>query len=116
MFCLSSTSYTADEDFMILIRALDDLEGKIEEFKQQSKDNYFPHIQFIITGKGPLKDHYLEIFEERSQKWKHINIRTTFVSADDYPLVVASADLGVCLHFSSSGLDLPMKVVDMFSA
>jgi len=70
------------------------------------------HFMTFLTGKGPLKDHYLRIIEKKS--WVRVKVHTPWLDAADYPRLIASADLGVCLHKSSSGLDLPMKVVDMF--
>lgn len=61
-----------------------------------------------------MKQFYLEIISRR--KWKYIEIITPWLAADDYPLMLAASDLGVCLHYSSSGLDLPMKIVDMFGS
>ena len=57
-----------------------------------------------------------QIFRERNSQWKKTNIRQAWLEIDDYPKVVGSCDLGICLHYSSSGYDLPMKVVDMFAA
>lgn len=102
----SSTSWTPDEDFGLLLKALDEYEQEAQQ------SNRFPKILCVITGKGPQQKEYLKLIETKN--WTKISVITPWLESEDYPLLIASADLGVCLHWSSSGLDLPMKVVDMF--
>ncbi|CAL1686458.1 unnamed protein product [Lasius platythorax] len=106
-FIVSSTSWTEDEDFSILLNALQEYENACENSELK-----LPNLMCVITGKGPLKDFYMAIVNLKN--WKHVEIRTLWLEHEDYPKILASADLGVCLHTSSSGLDLPMKIVDMF--
>ncbi|XP_031561291.1 chitobiosyldiphosphodolichol beta-mannosyltransferase-like, partial [Actinia tenebrosa] len=104
---VSSTSWTEDEDFSVLLEALEDYE---ESASKESSG--FPKIVCAITGKGPLKEYYKSIIATKN--FKFVSICTPWLEPDDYPRLLGSADVGVCLHKSSSGLDLPMKVVDMF--
>lgn len=109
---VSATSWTADEDFSLLLDAL------CAYSIQVSSNPQLPKILAIITGKGPLKEYYLSQIQSLNQENKLVNvvIRTAWLSPEDYALLLASADLGISLHTSSSGVDLPMKVVDMFGA
>jgi beta-1,4-mannosyltransferase len=109
---VSSTSWTADEDFSLLLDALSTYSA------EATSKTYLPKIVAIITGKGPQKEYYLDQIRKLKQEKKLLNvdILTAWLTPEDYALLLASADLGVSLHTSSSGVDLPMKVVDMFGA
>eukprot|EP00808_Paulinella_micropora_P011852 g45752.t1 len=110
---VSSTSYTEDEDFSVLLKAVE-LYDRDTQKSQENKalDGQLPNVIFLITGKGPLKEYYKQ--EIAKLDLRCCRVVQAWLAAEDYPKVLACADLGISLHLSSSGLDLPMKVVDMF--
>lgn len=107
---VSPTSWTADEDFSILLEAL------VQYSADSIRHPNIPTLLAIITGKGPLKEHYTSKIKtlEEKKKLHNVVVRTAWLTASDYSLLLGSADVGISLHTSSSGVDLPMKVVDMF--
>ncbi|GAA5986026.1 hypothetical protein JCM10908_006375 [Rhodotorula pacifica] len=109
---VSSTSWTADEDFSILLRAL----SKYEQAARSRPEARLPKVVVLITGKGAGKKEFEEEVKRREQLegWEWVRIRTEWLEREDYPRLLGSADLGISLHTSTSGIDLPMKVVDMF--
>jgi len=101
---ISSTSWTPDEDFSILLDAIVKYETDNLQHKQK--------LLYIITGKGPQKEYYLNRISQL--ELKKSRVITAWLDSQDYPKLLGCADIGISLHKSSSGLDLPMKVVDMF--
>ena len=102
---VTGTSYTPDEDIFMLLDALHMLDSYL---------NKQPGICVVafITGKGPLR----EQVEMRiaALNLQHVKICCVWLKYSDYPKLLASCDVGISLHASSSGLDLPMKIWDMF--
>ncbi|CAG7716210.1 unnamed protein product [Allacma fusca] len=104
---VSTTSWTEDENFGILLTAL----TEYDKIQREDPVSY-PKLIVFITGKGPQKEYYRRLIEKLNLK--RIEIHLPWLEPEDYPKLLGCADLGVSLHTSSSGLDLPMKVVDMF--
>jgi beta-1,4-mannosyltransferase len=109
------TSWTPDEDFDLLLEALERAERTLTRSADALAANaQFPALALFLTGLGPLR----ATFEQRAARrnFKAITVKTAWLDPADYPTFVGMADLGLCLHQSSSGLDLPMKLADLRGA
>lgn len=107
---VTGTSWGADEDYSVLLQAL----RMYDELPPRAGGGERARLVVLVTGKGPLRAQFEA--EVRRMHFEKVHIGTVWLAADDYPRLLACADLGVCLHASTSELDLPMKVVDLFGA
>jgi beta-1,4-mannosyltransferase len=107
---VTSTSWTPDEDFDLLLDALSRVDAAVAERDAST----FPELRVAITGDGPLKRFYEE--KIAAVRLRRIQIRTAWLTPEDYPVFLRCADLGLCFHRSSSGVDLPMKIADMLGS
>lgn len=112
---VSPTSWSSDEDIGLLLDAAICLDAVVrKEEEAYPGQNGFPKVLIVITGKGPLLGKYKPLIKELTLH--KITILTLWFQPEDYARFLGSADLGICCHRSSSGLDLPMKIEDMFGA
>mmetsp|Transcript_37330 Transcript_37330/g.88727 ORF Transcript_37330/g.88727 Transcript_37330/m.88727 type:complete len:247 (+) Transcript_37330:915-1655(+) len=109
---VSSTSWTPDEDFSMLLAAAEAYDRRCQQEADEGLGGRHPRLLVVVTGKGPMRDDFRRRMALMDLRW--VAFRTPWLEGEDYPVLLGSADLGVSLHTSSSGLDLPMKVVDMF--
>jgi len=113
-FIVCPTSWTEDEDFDVVIEAVMHLEERVRGWEAGDSTRRFPELVILVTGDGARRAEFERRFAGLPAR--RIQLRARFLEPEDYPRVVGSADLGLCLHRSSSGLDIPMKIADLFGA
>jgi beta-1,4-mannosyltransferase len=92
---IAPTSWTADEDFDLLLASMRDATD----------------VTLIVTGDGKLRDEY-----EPRLAGLPIAVATGWLDERAYEELLRSCDAGLSLHRSASGLDFPMKIVDFLGA
>jgi beta-1,4-mannosyltransferase len=105
------TSWTPDEDFDLLLEALERADRALiaERGKEPPAD-----LAILMTGRGALRSEVEKRLARRD--FKRVAVRTAWLEPADYPVLIGMSDAGLCLHQSSSGLDLPMKLSDFRGA
>jgi beta-1,4-mannosyltransferase len=108
---VTATSWTDDEDFALLLDAVERCEST--RAARSASQEQRP-LLIVLTGSGPRRVAVEQALAGRRSGWVHL--RTAWFEEEEYPRVVGASDAGLSLHRSASGLDLPMKVLDYLGA
>jgi beta-1,4-mannosyltransferase len=101
---VSPTSWSSEEDMPLLARGL----------ARFSRSGEAPPIVVFATGVGPHRGAFEQ--HARTLQSVQLSIVTGWLPDALYRRLLSVADLGISVHRSTSGLDLPMKIVDMLAA
>ena len=114
MLLVSPTSWTRDEDYALLLEGIRLFDERLQAGSQHNGSAEGTRLILLITGQGPLRAQ----FEARISglQLRHSAVRTSWLEPGDYPRLLRIADAGVCVHRSASGVDLPIKIADMFGS
>jgi beta-1,4-mannosyltransferase len=106
---VAPTGWTADEDVDLLLDAAVRLDHMVA-----AEPHMFPDVVVVATGRGPLRAGW----EARAAtlSLRRVRVGARWLPAAEYPGFLAAADVGVSLHRSASGVDLPMKIADLLGA
>jgi beta-1,4-mannosyltransferase len=111
---VSSTSWTADDDYELVVNALKAIDERIR--RADGGKGAAMRVWLLVTGKGESRARF-EAQVTAANYSEAVSVSTHyFQSFLAYATVLSTFDVGLCVHRSSSGLDLPMKCVDMFGA
>lgn len=102
------TGWTLDEDMNLLIDAGVRLDAMLSAIAAG------PDVVIVATGRGPLRERWERRVAAVALRRVHLSAR--WLPAAEYPVFLAAADVGVSLHRSASGADLPMKIADLLGA
>lgn len=115
---VASTSWTADDDYTIVIDALKAIDASLCQYNRDPPNDKGNkrYLWFVATGKGIARPKFEQQVKEANFS-PYVTVSAIyFQSLATYAAMIGGADAGLSLHYSSSGLDLPMKCVDMLGA
>lgn len=109
LIVIAPMGWSRDDDLPLLAEALQLLSQRLAHADGPAERR----MRLLVSGNGPLRAEWAPRL--RAMSGSVIEVETPDVPAEQYPDLLSSSHLGLSIHRSSSGLDLPMKVVEFLT-